>query len=168
MLETAPTSRPLWLCMKAEQSTPDQILRHFRVSAPPIDVLGMAQSMGVQILHTTGRNWSGALRAAEDAATIYLADGDSHERQRFTIAHELGHLMLHPLGLEYRDLIDPTAPGSSVREREANAFAAELIMPEWLVRVTVDRLGSNIRALAEAFRVSESAMEYRLRALYPR
>ena len=44
---------------------------------------------------------------------------DDVYRHRFTAAHELGHLMLHP----------DTAPGDSVHEKEADVFAAELLTP---------------------------------------
>lgn len=45
--------------------------------------------------------------------------GDDVFRHRFTAAHELGHLLLHP----------DTAPGDLVHERQADAFAAELLTP---------------------------------------
>src|SRR5205807_8592593 len=97
-------------------------------------------------------------------------------RQRFTIAHELGHLLLH----ETRSMIVDThvyrrdevsSMGTQKEEREANAFAAELLMPADFVEracdeiagalptITVNQLVGN---LASRFQVSQQAMEIRL------
>jgi Zn-dependent peptidase ImmA (M78 family) len=58
---------------------------------------------------------------------IVLSNKGNPMRQRFSVAHELGHLLLHP----------HPAPGSHVHEREANTFAAEFLMPAAEIR---DRL----------------------------
>ncbi len=67
-----------------------------------------------------------------DNESIYVNEFDSPTRQRFTIAHELGHLALHKEQgniVDFRDSIfnknifDP-------KETEANIFAAELLMPK--------------------------------------
>ncbi|APU18480.1 putative DUF955 family protein [Actinoalloteichus sp. GBA129-24] len=88
---------------------------------------------------------------------IVLTDKGDVLRRRFSVAHELGHLMLHP---------DP-APGSAHHEGEANAFAAELLMPE---AVFGDLLPdpTDLVALAELggrWGVSIAAMAYRGRTL---
>lgn len=105
----------------------------------------------------------------------------SKTRQRFTIAHELGHLLLHadeefhidekrPLAL--RDEVSSLA--IDPREIEANQFAAELLMPALLVRASVGRLVEEdpdvtvedaIGELARSYRVSPLAMTHRLTSL---
>jgi Zn-dependent peptidase ImmA (M78 family)/transcriptional regulator with XRE-family HTH domain len=85
--------------------------------------------------------------------TIALSGKGNPMRQRFSIAHELGHLLLHP---------DPE-PGSTRHEREANTFAAELLMPADEVR---DRLPApaDLAALkdtADGYGVSVAALAYR-------
>jgi Zn-dependent peptidase ImmA (M78 family)/transcriptional regulator with XRE-family HTH domain len=84
---------------------------------------------------------------------IILSHKGNPMRQRFSVAHELGHLLLHP---------EP-APGSRVHEREANTFAAELLMPAAEIR---DRLPTpvDITALketADGYGVSVAALAYR-------
>lgn len=84
---------------------------------------------------------------------IVLSGKGNPMRQRFSVAHELGHLLLHP---------EP-APGSRVHEREANTFAAELLMPAAEIR---DRLPTpvDITALketADGYGVSVAALAYR-------
>ncbi|CAM4058412.1 ImmA/IrrE family metallo-endopeptidase [Kibdelosporangium persicum] len=74
-------------------------------------------------------------------------------RQRFSVAHELGHLLLHP---------EPE-PGSPRHEREANLFAAEFLMPADEIR---DQLPSPadiaaLKELADAYGVSTVALAYR-------
>ena len=84
---------------------------------------------------------------------IVLSHKGNPMRQRFSVAHELGHLMLHP---------DP-APGSGVHEREANTFAAEFLMPADELR---DRLPTPVdipalKEIADGYGVSVAALAYR-------
>ncbi len=90
------------------------------------------------------------------------------ERRRFSVAHEVGHFLLHasdqPDGVFCRaaDLrADPESP-ERLREREANRFAAELLMPETMVRAEVERRGADPIVLAPLFAVSDLAMGFRL------
>jgi len=102
----------------------------------------------------------------------------SRTRQRFTIAHELGHLLLHAdeefhidekRPLARRD--DVSSQATDAREIEANQFAAELLMPKALVGASVEALieadpeisvEEAIDELANAYRVSTLAMTHRL------
>jgi Zn-dependent peptidase ImmA (M78 family) len=104
-------------------------------------------------------------------------NSSQHEnRQRFTIAHELGHYLLHKgtklhfdedFRIDYRDA---TSSDATKREEvEANGFAAALLMPERILMRDWRRLEPNdkeipetIRALAKRYRVSHKAMELRL------
>ena len=78
-------------------------------------------------------------------------------RRRFTIAHEIGHHLLHSDGATV--MCRPIDVGQAddtnrAREREANRFAAELLMPEALLREYADREGADPIALSERFDVS--------------
>lgn len=92
--------------------------------------------------------------------TIYLSKATSHKRDVFTIAHELGHYFLHSklgevqINANRSEDIDET-------EREANSFAAAFLMPEQRVRDLFSEKAGNISALAEAFKVSLTAMNWR-------
>ncbi|MBV8368568.1 MAG: ImmA/IrrE family metallo-endopeptidase [Candidatus Eremiobacteraeota bacterium] len=104
---------------------------------------------------------------------------DDDVRQRFTIAHELGHFRLHvgrPLLLEtsatHFSLNERRTGGevpSPYEEAQANRFAAELLMPrstvEHLFKENFNRATNELlllRLLANAFEVSSSAIQYRL------
>jgi len=111
-----------------------------------------------------------------DHIVIGVNQDDSPARQRFTIAHELGHLCLHPgqpLRVDRSARVNLRATGDDGRggeEREANWFAAELLMPEQMVREVAAHMAqrrqlsddSLVGALADSFQVSRVAMGYRL------
>ncbi|HEX3853858.1 MAG TPA: ImmA/IrrE family metallo-endopeptidase [Polyangiaceae bacterium] len=105
----------------------------------------------------------------------------SPQRKRFTIGHEIGHLRMHTPGASrvFADGADDicelprngiatstlTLPPLRQREREADAFARELLMPKMLVTEHARRSGFNLPALAERFDVSVPAVRMRLRLL---
>lgn len=96
--------------------------------------------------------------------TINLSKNTSAKRDVFTIAHELGHFVLHSkLGLIQlkagRDENIDTA------EREANSFAAAFLMPAELVKSKHHDLSGNLYSLADAFNVSLSAITWRCKNL---
>ena len=102
---------------------------------------------------------------------------ESASRRRFTIAHELAHFVLHRNGsylYAHRDINTEGIVRSKI-EQEANYFAANILMPEKLIREKVDDLKNEIwgklpnfvliHEIADHFVVSESAAEVRLKQL---
>lgn len=99
----------------------------------------------------------------------------SRGRRRFTIAHECAHWVLHvgrgtgvgvccrPVDIVDRPAVDPTQ--LAAREREANVFASELLMPEILITEQARDTKGNLSALAERFDVSVPAMRFRVQTL---
>jgi hypothetical protein len=83
------------------------------------------------------------------------------ERRRFTIAHEIAHWVCHRHGVPSRCELDAGTAARDPREREANTFAAELLMPAGAVR-DAHAAGLQRVALARRFAVSELAMAWRL------
>lgn len=122
---------------------------------------------------------SGMLDAGE--MVIWVDRGEARRspgRRRFTIAHEIGHLLLHVPALhqvfydrpgDIREIEEAPdgeeLPALRRREREANVFARELLMPEPLVAEQAHATGFNLPALANRFEVSVPAMRLRLRIL---
>jgi Zn-dependent peptidase ImmA (M78 family) len=145
----------------------------------PVDVQAVAAHLGAQIvLEHLDRSVSGMLYRDDDHVVIGVNSAHTERRRRFTIAHELGHLVLHkgrPLVVDhvrvnFRDATSSTA--TDLEEIQANAFAAELLMPRDQVTATA-RQGlkaaatqgaeaAAVRDLADGFDVSEQAMDYRL------
>ena len=88
-------------------------------------------------------------------------------RKRFTIAHEIAHFVLH--SGQQASFHDRTfarrADDANPMEREADRFAAQLLMPEADVRELI-RLGvTTLSGLAGHFGVSALAMRYRVQNL---
>jgi Zn-dependent peptidase ImmA (M78 family) len=116
------------------------------------------------------------LQRHDNGATVGVNSLHAAVRQRFTIAHEIGHYVLHrrrrfidEVWVDYRD--ERASAGTYKQEVEANGFAAELLMPEDLVKRSLGRLidsglelsGSDVAAsLADEFDVSTEAMSHRL------
>lgn len=95
------------------------------------------------------------------------------KRLRFTLAHELGHFMIHSDYFKgIHELASKTSTDSTViTEREADALAAALLMPKGRVKVAFSRLHHKLKTesviyqMAGLFNVSAQAMEIRLNKL---
>lgn len=144
--------------------TPDHVLRYYDVVCDPVDPFSFVRPLRIQ-LSFDDMDASGVVVTVDKHAFMKVSTRDPLVRQRFTVAHELGHLLLHDVSKGHVDVFTPGLP-ADVMEREANVFAAKLLMPEWMIRPAVDQVGADVAVLAKRFVVSESAMELRLRALY--
>jgi predicted transcriptional regulator len=101
---------------------------------------------------------------------IVVPSHTSPERDRFTVAHELGHYVLHYLWAKKKD---PSVPdrvvafrrGSERIEWEANWFAAAFLMPSGLFQTIFTEEAGDLRLVAEHFRVSIAAADVRAKGL---
>lgn len=153
----------------------------FAVHAAPVPVEHIALRLGLTVERAQlGDDVSGILVVRDGRGLIGVNAAQSATRQRFSIAHEVGHFQLHrkampvfidtqftrPYLAAFRDA--RSATGEDRREREANAFAAALLMPEALVRDAVAQLAVDVEddaavvQLAKRFDVSRQAMTFRL------
>ena len=154
----------------------DSLRRTYASSELPVPVDRIARELKVELVEKPlADDVSGLLvRADGGGVAIVVNEKHSEVRRRFTIAHELGHLVLHkgrPLVVD-RVRVNLRNARSSVavdqEEIEADAFAAEPLMPRALVVAEVnhaaDRVGWSTFAadLAVGFNVSPEAMAYRL------
>jgi hypothetical protein len=144
----------------------------------PVPVESIAEDLlGLRIERSADLECSGMLVPAERRILLNAAeeprDGAPLRRSRFTIAHELGHWVCHVLGRAnpqptYCRAVDLTEAADRTLEREANVFAAELLMPEpavraaWASLVTDRHEEAAVAACAERFDVSPTAMRWRL------
>jgi len=154
-----------------------KLLRKHNLLQVPIDVEGVARHLGARVVFDElDDDVSGLLLREKGASTIAVNKSHHPNRQRFTLAHECGHLYLHAdkgdrLWLDktlfFRD--GSSHSGDQFSEVEANQFAAGLLMPEELI---LDALGKgrpiselDVIRLAMRFGVSERAMTVRLISL---
>lgn len=134
----------------------------------PIDVFEIAERLGIRVEPTPlPQNVAGFIikEADEETPTIYVNEEDGPQRQRFTVAHELGHYIAHREDAEiaYVDNRDELASsGTDPLERRCNAFAAELLMPEALVKRYWAE-GWKFEDMRRRFDVSKAAMLNRLK-----
>lgn len=106
---------------------------------------------------------------ADKKFTITLASHTSRARDRFTIAHELGHYFLHYRLPQVQG--KPVGPlraaryGGDQAEVEANWFAASFLMPETAFKEAYQAAGGDLAVLAAQFGVSMSAASVRAKSL---
>lgn len=136
-------------------------------SSPPIPVVEIAEQNGVDVVFAEFGAHSDAVAGFCDFEDkqIVVNDADSFGRKMFTIAHELGHWVLHRGFFErepgkYAVLPRFQKPEKNPFEQEANCFAAELLVPRHLL-LPVKHAG--VATLAEIFGVSREMMEFRLK-----
>ncbi len=111
---------------------------------------------------------SGSIVMHPDRFEIVLARHTGPLRDRFTIAHELGHLFLHYFGFGFHEqkvTMEAQRYGRGQIETEANWFAAAFLMPESEFKVAYDNFKKDLGSTAGHFRVSEAAAEVRARSL---
>ena len=93
--------------------------------------------------------------------TIFVNDNYPATRNLFTIAHEIGHFVLHSNTQNRFDQYHKYTPTELVKEREANDFAGELLMPKYKFVEMFNELKGEIKKIADYFGVSRQAAEYR-------
>ncbi len=135
----------------------------------PIDPRDLAKIEGVKVIADSSldaENISGEFNYEGWIPVIKYNPNDSIKRQRFTIAHELGHHMLKH-GHSFRDnKKNFTLHDFDAKEVAANKFAAELLMPSDAISVMIKQRNiSSVAELAKIFDVSVAAMKYRLENL---
>ena len=137
----------------------------------PVGEIAKRLSLRIKVANL-GPGVSGHISKNGDSYIIKVNRFEAKERQRFTIAHEIAHFLLH------RNVIDESPNGitDSVLYRsgepeelefEANRLAADILMPERSVERRLRELGGRvseivIEVLAHDFKVSKGAMEIRL------
>lgn len=155
-------------------------------SSVPVDVNAIADAHRVGIkIEAMEDDVSGMMVTSEaGVASILINASHATVRQNFSTAHELGHYFLHrstsPVFVDskrgaqvfYRD--GKAAAGTNYQEIEANAFAAELLMPEAEIRkifpekisaMELDYFEETIEKVARDWKVSKSALTIRLSRL---
>ena len=131
----------------------------------PVPVEAIAEDLlGLAVETRNDLQVSGMLLPAE--RRIIVRSDESAVRRRFTIGHELGHWICQCLEGDMRPVYCRAAEigvdlEAKALEREANVFAANLLMPEDVVR-TAWSTAATVQAVASLFDVSSEAMEWRL------
>lgn len=140
----------------------------------PLDVRRLSSLHDVTIVDRALDDELSGMALVDGGSRFIVVNSRHHvHRQRFTIAHELGHHAMHGDYLRANIHVDKSvlrrdpmsAEGVEVREIEANAFAAELLMPRHLMGsfTNLDLADERaLRVVAKQFGVSQAAFTYRL------
>jgi hypothetical protein len=144
----------------------EQLLQAAGSTAAPVSLRDVVSYLNLSLLEKSREPFSSeaALVPLGDGHAIELHGVSSERRLRFTIAHEIGHFVLHK-GRAVAERGGATSQWTARLEREADQFAAELLMPEHLVRQAALEHGADAHRLADRFDVSVQAMNIRLRRL---
>lgn len=164
------------------------LLSQHNITTPPVDVFELARRSGIAVASVPAEpSMSGFLmRDPRTRRHVVGVNSSHHEhRQRFTVAHELGHFFLHDeatttlhvdrqsFQIQFRD--EESGKGTSAQEIEANRFAAELLMPREMLSESLGKRALSaqealsmedlVDELSEEFAVSPTAMSIRLQSL---
>ena len=156
-----------------------EVLAENKITGPPVDLEKIARRLRVPIyIQPLPKEISGFLHRDGSKALIAVNSKQPKTRQRFTIAHELGHLILD----HKRDQVhvDKTftikfrinAPVADPEETQANFFAAALLMPEIMLKKELRNFRRDgvlddgiLTELTERYAVSMQALIIRLNTL---
>lgn len=139
----------------------------------PVDPAAIAKAMGIEVCVTTpfDENYDPTesghyLHRPGTKPLITYNMSEPPVRQRFTIAHEIGHHVNGDRNAPRDSSAQFSARSHDPKEVAANRFAAALLMPAAMVKHAVYSDGvTDLRELAKKFGVSTAAMEFRLKAL---
>jgi hypothetical protein len=133
---------------------------------PPIPLRRLARKLGVDEIVQASMVEDGRLEQAGGRTVVFLREASLPTRQRFTLGHELGHLLL--AGPEKEFVAQRSWSGFDAEERFCDEFAAAILLPkQWVI----ERFGAApeqlkvVRELAAIAEASLSASLVRLREL---
>ena len=147
-----------------------EILYREGIRTLPVDVLSLCKSMGVAVREYDEPRpevGDGFSCFVQGVPTICVRAGQGNGRRRFTIAHELGHILLGHVG-RYRLVNREPSPHDDPVEQAANVFAARLLAPScvlWGCRVSS---AAEIAALCDISRVAAGIRWERMQLLLSR
>jgi len=157
----------------------EQLLEQLGSLRPPIKLAPLARLMGAKL------DYGDRPSLGSEEAAIRFVDGElvlwvsrsrfenvrTRKRARFSIAHELGHLlMFRMLGPEFLDHSETDAASYALTERLCDFAASQILMPRSLLRTATQErtfTTSGLRSLGDLFGVSSPALLKAIADLVP-
>lgn len=140
------------------------ILSMYKIIDPPVDVVKVSKLLGFKVVLFDFPETLSAVVKIEGTKKIIAVNKNKPEvRQRFSIAHELGHYLSGHDNFSHeretfidrdKKYLDP----HHREEEEADEFAAELLMPEFMLKKDVFENKLDAAELAKKYSVSEQAV----------
>lgn len=144
-----------------------------------VDVIDLARRLGIDVYAIDLKDGNGCIRYKKDTDSFYIVVNSGHPvtRQRFTIAHEIGHYLKHKNRIKEKGQLDRDSDCKDDDvsfEQEADKQAAEILMPndivndylaqkEWSAKTRFN--ADMVSDIADHFRVSRTMAVTRLREL---
>lgn len=169
---------------KIKQAIAD-LFAQYGVLSAPVDVVYLSNALGIELrIRNFEKDLSGFAYQKDGEKIVGVNANEGYLRQRFTIAHELGHIFMHPrtdlsvdknFAMRFRNGV--SSQGTDLKEIEANYFAAELLMPEEFLKEDIENHQQQfggvdfesdevVSQLAKKYKVSRHAMLVRLASLH--
>jgi Zn-dependent peptidase ImmA (M78 family) len=161
-----------------------KLLASMGIQEIPVPVEKIAKSLGARVRFSPlDEELSGFVFIKGGVPIIGVNSLHHPNRQRFTIAHEIAHLHLHPNYITTEVHVDKkfaepvlkrdasSATGNEKLEVEANQFAAALLMPTDILNELLEASPidiedeTSIEEWSKEFNVSKAALQYRIRNL---
>ena len=156
---------PEWYRLSAEQQ--EAILKYHETS--PVKIGAIAKEFGLTVKRSTLKpGISGSIREDGSEVVIKINRHDSEQRQRFTLAHEIAHFLLHrdKIGDGIEDTMLFRSALSNDLEAEANRLAADIVMPFSLIKKLAlpssMRFEERVEETSKMLNISIPAIEIRL------
>lgn len=149
-----------------------KILSESRIQQPPVDLRAIASKHGIEYVEMDEFPDTVDALIIEDGAKVYAAVNKKQHvhRQRFSLAHELGHYFLHKGGIPEDPVTIDNPPNDDWEEgtkdpaeREADLFAGELLVPLPMLK---QHKSKNLGELSAVFLVSEQVISIALTRHY--
>lgn len=150
---------PVWLDLKRRGLIkPDALLSAYQMLAPPVPIRFLLAHLGVFVHDIATPGWNGATHSNAQRADIWVREDLDGPAKNWVLAHELGHLMCEGTGTMWTDV---HFTGATPAEQRADAFAADLLTPMWMIHPYYFLPGANTEAIANLFQVPPTLVDQR-------
>ncbi|MCD6594450.1 ImmA/IrrE family metallo-endopeptidase [bacterium] len=144
-----------------------QLFEYIPMDNPPVRLTPILEKFNVSLYFDDFDEIDGITMKSAKLSIIVINKNLSITRQRFTIAHELGHIIMPHKSDFYVCYSKKTK--NKLMERDANRFAGEILMPQPMIAELWGKYESNprnrVEAIAKIMKISTSALRVRIREL---
>ncbi len=149
---------------KLARSIAKNLLNETKIKNPPVIIrhviIYLRKNIKLEVLPWSFGDKTDGIQLTKGTLKIIGYNKSQHpHRQRFTVAHEIGHLLLGHTIIENRSSLDLNS--NDPHEIEANQFAAELLMPTKMLEVSLSKK-EDIKDIANKYNVSEKSLWWQI------
>lgn len=150
------------------ESEADKVRKEYDGRSMFTDVTKIAQENGIEVFEVvfSESGIDGMIKNENGRTVIYVNKDNPEVRKRFTIAHEIGHYVLHHSDIDYivdyrQAIRNYETQEELIKETQANMFASALLLPKEKLETEWD-IHQDIEIVANLFQVSRKALLIRL------